>query len=327
LALLWDFNARPHEVTLLKIKHIRLHERYGEAEIPHDSKTGSGPAMLTLSLTYVRDWLNEHPFHNELEARLLCNKRGGPITPDALWRVTGQLRKRIVDIIESDSFTDEFEREKLRVLVTTKKWNPYCLRHSSITRDAELYPEFALRKKVRWSPNSVQPARYIKNRWGNDLRQKILHENGITTEEDSKPIAVNAECARCKFINSLENKYCSACAYPLSVTAYEELKAEETKELDVLKAQMSALETQVKEQDLIFNAFWQGLHKKVNPAFFEATSEAQKSVSEALNGQPEYAERKAINWQAMKQAIREGAAARHKQKQKQKQKQQPGMDK
>ena len=59
--LLWDFNARPHEITLLKIKHIRLRERYGEAEIPHDSKTGSGPAMLTLSLTYVRDWLNEHP--------------------------------------------------------------------------------------------------------------------------------------------------------------------------------------------------------------------------------------------------------------------------
>ena len=62
LALLWDFNARPHEITLLKIKHIRLRDRYGEAEIPHDSKTGSGPAMLTLSLTYVRDWLNANPF-------------------------------------------------------------------------------------------------------------------------------------------------------------------------------------------------------------------------------------------------------------------------
>jgi integrase/recombinase XerD len=55
LALLWDFNARPHEVTLLRIGHIRLRKDYGEAEIPHDSKTGSGPAMLTLSLTYVRD--------------------------------------------------------------------------------------------------------------------------------------------------------------------------------------------------------------------------------------------------------------------------------
>jgi integrase/recombinase XerD len=34
LTLLWDFNARNHEVTSLKIKHIRLKERYGEGEVP-----------------------------------------------------------------------------------------------------------------------------------------------------------------------------------------------------------------------------------------------------------------------------------------------------
>jgi len=35
LSLLWDLDARPHEITLLKIKHIRLKEKYGEGEIPH----------------------------------------------------------------------------------------------------------------------------------------------------------------------------------------------------------------------------------------------------------------------------------------------------
>jgi integrase len=29
LSLLWDLDARPHEITLLKIKHIRLKEKYG----------------------------------------------------------------------------------------------------------------------------------------------------------------------------------------------------------------------------------------------------------------------------------------------------------
>ena len=33
LSLLWDLDARNHEVTLLKIKHIRLKEKYGEGEI------------------------------------------------------------------------------------------------------------------------------------------------------------------------------------------------------------------------------------------------------------------------------------------------------
>lgn len=73
LALLWDLDARPHELTLLKIKHISIKERYGEGEIPHEAKTGGGPILLTCSFPYVRDWLNEHPFKNERDARLICN--------------------------------------------------------------------------------------------------------------------------------------------------------------------------------------------------------------------------------------------------------------
>jgi hypothetical protein len=55
LSLLWDLDARPHEVTLLKIKHIRIREKYGKGEIPHEAKTGTGPILLTCSLPYVRD--------------------------------------------------------------------------------------------------------------------------------------------------------------------------------------------------------------------------------------------------------------------------------
>jgi integrase/recombinase XerD len=94
LSMLWDLDARNHEVTLLKIKHIRLKEKYGEGEIPHEAKTGTGPILLTCSFPYVRDWLNEHPFRNEPNARLICNLlTGGPIKPDSLCTVMKQLRK------------------------------------------------------------------------------------------------------------------------------------------------------------------------------------------------------------------------------------------
>src|SRR5215469_1253413 len=73
LTLFWDLDARNHEITLLKIKHLRLKERYGEGEIPYDAKTGSGPILLTCSFPYVRDWLNEHPFKNSPDARVICN--------------------------------------------------------------------------------------------------------------------------------------------------------------------------------------------------------------------------------------------------------------
>jgi integrase/recombinase XerD len=55
LTLLWDLDARPHEVTLLKIKHVRLKEKYGEGEIPYEAKTGTGPILLTCSFPYVRE--------------------------------------------------------------------------------------------------------------------------------------------------------------------------------------------------------------------------------------------------------------------------------
>ena len=75
-------------------------------------------------------------------------------------------------------------REKLIYLLRTKKWNPYCLRHSAITYDSDYLPEYAVRKKARWSMNSRQGSLYIKSRMGGDLKRAILTRNGIALEND-----------------------------------------------------------------------------------------------------------------------------------------------
>jgi integrase/recombinase XerD len=163
----------------LKIKHVRLRERYGEGEIPHEAKTGSGPVLLTCSFPYVRDWLNKHPFRNEPNARLICNLiTGSPINPKAMWTMMKQLRLRIIRMLENGSVTNEEESQKLEYLLKTKKWNPYCISHSAITSDSDFLPEYALKKKVRWSMISKQGAKYIKRRMGNDLKTQILIHNG-----------------------------------------------------------------------------------------------------------------------------------------------------
>jgi integrase/recombinase XerD len=236
LTLLWDLDARNHEITLLKIKHIRLRERYGEGEIPHEAKTGSGPILLTCSFPYVRDWLNEHPLRNEPDARLICNlQTGAPVTPDALWKIMKQLRKRIIHLLENDSINDEQERQKLELLLKTKKWNPYCIRHSSITYDSDYLPEYALKKKVRWYMNSKQGSRYIKRRMGNDLKQKILVQNGIISEQqvEKKPSILN--CPRCSLVNAVDNKYCSKCSYPLVPSAFDEIKEAENRKIHAIE--------------------------------------------------------------------------------------------
>jgi integrase/recombinase XerD len=67
-------------------------------------------------------------------------------------------------MLESGQIKDSEEKQKLEYLLRTKKWNPYCMRHSAITSDADYLPESALKKNVRWSRNSKQPSRYIKKK-------------------------------------------------------------------------------------------------------------------------------------------------------------------
>jgi hypothetical protein len=129
ITLLWDLDARNHEITALKLRDIVLNEQYGEGSIPSNTKTGGGPILLTSSFTYVRDWINKHPFKNEPNARLICNlNNGAPIKPDTIWQVLDRLRKYIKRLVESGSITDVQQRQKLEYLFRVKKWNPYCFR-------------------------------------------------------------------------------------------------------------------------------------------------------------------------------------------------------
>ncbi|MGC2428300.1 MAG: hypothetical protein WA421_14770, partial [Nitrososphaeraceae archaeon] len=88
---------------------------------------------------------------------------------------------------------------------------------------------------VRWSMNSKQSARYIKRRMGNDLKQKILVQNGIISEQqiERKPSILN--CPRCSLVNAIENKYCSKCSYPLIPSAFDEIKEAENKKIQQIQ--------------------------------------------------------------------------------------------
>lgn len=233
ITMFWDLDARNHEVTMLKIKHVRLREKYGEGAIPDEAKTGSGPILLTASFPYVRDWLNEHPFRNNPEARIICNLRTGePVQPENMWNMMDALKKRIVRMLKSGEIADPKEQERLEFLLATKRWNPYCFRHSGLTHDSEYLPEFALRRKARWSMNSHQPARYLKKKWSRDMKSTILEHNGIITEEVAKRRKPIMDCPRCNHVNALENRVCSKCAYPLSQQALDEIKEIERREIE-----------------------------------------------------------------------------------------------
>jgi hypothetical protein len=70
---------------------------------------------------------------------------------------------------------------------------------------------------------------------GNDLKQKILVQNGIISEQqiERKPSILN--CPRCNLVNTIENKYCSKCSYPLVPSAFDEIKEAENSKLQQLQ--------------------------------------------------------------------------------------------
>ena len=152
-----------------------------------------------------------------------------------MWTMMRQLRNRIIRLLENGSINDSEERQTLDHLLKTKKWNPYCIRHSAITSDSDCLPEYALKKKVRWSMNSKQSVRYIKRRMGNDLKQKILVQNGLISEQEieKKPSILN--CPRCSLVNAIENKYCSKCSYPLVPSAFDEINEAENKKIQQIQ--------------------------------------------------------------------------------------------
>lgn len=234
ITLLWDMDARNHEITALRVGDIVFKEQYAEGTIPYNTKTGGGSILLTCSFPYVRDWLNQHPFKNEAKASLICSLNkppGAPVRSSVIWAVLERLRLRIKRIVENDETSKDVQ--KLEHLLRTKKWNPYCFRHSAITADSDYLPEYAVKKKVRWVMDSKQGARYVKTKMGDELRNKILEHSGIKLTNETSQSAIRT-CGRCNYISKFESKYCDKCNYPLTQMVLDELKKQEESKMNII---------------------------------------------------------------------------------------------
>jgi hypothetical protein len=72
--------------------------------VPRGAKTGSAQ-ILTCSFPYVRNWLNEHPFRNQSDSRLICNlMTGAPIKSEALGTMLRCLKARIICLIGTGNY-------------------------------------------------------------------------------------------------------------------------------------------------------------------------------------------------------------------------------
>ena len=248
LTLLWDMDARNHEIIKLKIKNLKIRENYAEGEIPFDTKTGSRYILLRSSFPYVCAMLNKHPYKDEPEAYLIYNnKTRKALDPDTINWIFKELKKRIRKNLDDGLINESHEIEKIEYLLKTKKWNPYCIRHSAITDDADNIPDNALTKKVGWSMNTKQRARYTKMKIGKDLRNKILARDGIILDKSEMPKPSVIICWKCRHINGFDYQVCEHCNYPLHQNVLDKMKSEEDLRYKRMEEKMEQMETKFQQ--------------------------------------------------------------------------------
>ncbi len=243
ITCMYDLAGRNHEVTKLRIKDVVFNENYAEAMVNWDTKTGQRPIPLILSFTYVREWVNKHPFNSEPKAALFPSlTTWKPMHPDTIWKITNDLRKRIQNIVgNEETQIPEEERGRLKEFLQ-KKWNPYLLgRHSSLTEKAAVLPEFSLRKYAGWSATSKQPARYV-HLSGREVKTKLLEHYGLAKKEESK-VQTAKECPRCHHLNNLESRFCDKCTLALTIDAWQESRTD----IENLSRRMDSFEAMMKQ--------------------------------------------------------------------------------
>jgi integrase len=162
-----DTSCRPHELLKLRIKDVNFKvtsEKYQYAELLVNGKTGSRPLVLIDSIPYLKDYLDhEHPQPGNPNAILLSgNKRtfGRAIGIQALESIYRRYEKELFPkLLESPNVMPE-DKPKIKELLK-KPWNPYVLRHSSLTEKSKILKEHILRQHAGWSIGSQMPQKYL----------------------------------------------------------------------------------------------------------------------------------------------------------------------
>jgi len=186
------------------------------------------------------------------------NNHGIKLGHDGILRRYVYYKKTYFPSLLLDPTISEPDKSVIRNLLT-KPFNPYVLRHSSLTEKSTILPEAVLRLHAGWTADSAMPRTYIHL---NDESSKILLEKrGIITKNDQETANINKSkiCTNCNETNRPDVKWCIKCKMVLSYTSYQEtLQKEQEKENQIkeLVTKVDKLsEDNSKTQDFILQMF------------------------------------------------------------------------
>ena len=217
----FEAGTRPGEILNLQIKHVKF-DKYG-AVIHVDGKTGPRPVRLVRSAPNLANWLDMHPFKNNLEAPLwpIFNRRsyGKPLDM-ASARNMLHIRAKKANL--------------------SKRVYLNLFRHSEATLTANYMTEAQLRKRHGWTETSQMPARYVHLIQA-DVDKAIFEHMGIKEKNEPTDKNLPKMCQVCSVPNSPESTICQKCGKPLDLETAIQEEEKEKEEKQFLKDELARL--------------------------------------------------------------------------------------
>lgn len=164
IALLWDIGARIGEIGSLCVKSVKFDDIGGVILV--NGKTGPRRVRAVWSVSFLKDWLEEHPGQKDPDAPLWFNfakkeKDLKPMRYDAI-------RMRLNKISKKAGIT--------------KKIHPHLFRHSRCTYMANYLTEAQMNAYFGWVQGSDMPSIYV-HLSGRDVDDAVLKANGIVGKD------------------------------------------------------------------------------------------------------------------------------------------------
>ncbi len=214
-----------------QIKHIKL-DSTGALVAMHDKTFRGEPVRYITSAMYLRQWLEVHPFKDNLEAPLWINLQILPECKALDYPGFRMIIKRLID--RHNRLAEKNGKQNI-----TKNISTHLFRYYAQTRDEKNKMPRTIMCKLRgWKPGSKQPDRYARLT-SHDVDDYLMQQHGI--EDQKEEMRKVIKCPRCKEINQSRSSYCYKCGMPLSKDA-EEMEGKTRELVDKLLKEPHILE-------------------------------------------------------------------------------------
>jgi hypothetical protein len=208
IALAWDLGPRPSELFDLVVGRFSDH-KWGMKVTLYQGKQGSRSPIISPSVPYVQQWLQDHPTPDEPEAPLWTRTtRADPIT-----------NNRLRDIFKEKVASADFQQPSTPTPRRMRKSSASYLASQGVSQAHLEYHH-------GWNKGSPVASRYIAV-FGDANDREIARAFGIEIEEDEPDPVGPRTCTRCDRETPREWPACMWCGQVLTPKAAEAAEAVE----------------------------------------------------------------------------------------------------